>query len=144
MPQQVVLAGIVELHQTIFGDAGTLISKLESKPSLTVVVAKDKEIIIGYKIGYEMDRDTYYSWLGGVNPNYRKKGIASKLMDVQHQYLRGKGYQVIQTKTMNRWRNMLLLNIKHGFDIIDTCTDEKGLHKIILEKHLAISKKVEE
>ncbi len=108
MPQQVVLAGIVELHQTIFGDAGTLIPKLESKPSLTVVVAKDKEKIIGY----EMDRDTYYSWLGGVNPNYRKKGIASKLMDVQHQYLRGKGYQVIQTKTMNRWRNMLLLNIK--------------------------------
>ncbi|WNS77324.1 hypothetical protein RRV45_10165 [Bacillus sp. DTU_2020_1000418_1_SI_GHA_SEK_038] len=43
---------------------------------------------------------------------------------------------VVQTKTMNKWRNMLVLNIKNGFDVIDTYTDEKGIHKIILEKNL--------
>lgn len=37
---------------------------------------------------------------------------------------------------MNRWRNMLLLNIKNGFDIDETYTDDNGLHKIILEKRL--------
>lgn len=37
---------------------------------------------------------------------------------------------------MNRWRNMLVLNIKSGFDIIDTYIDEKVLHKIMLEKKL--------
>jgi hypothetical protein len=31
---------------------------------------------------------------------------------------------------------MLILNIKHGFDVIGTYTDEKGEPKIILEKRL--------
>lgn len=57
-------------------------------------------------------------------------------MEKQHQYLKETGYKVVQTKTMNRWRNMLILNIKNGFDVIDTYTDDKGLHKIRLEKRL--------
>lgn len=28
--------------------------------------------------------------------------IASKLMEKQYQYLKGKGYKIVQTKTMNR------------------------------------------
>ncbi|CAH0346701.1 hypothetical protein BCI9360_03046 [Bacillus sp. CECT 9360] len=57
-------------------------------------------------------------------------------MEKQHQYLKEIGYKVVQTKTMNKWRGMLILNIKSGFNVIDTYTDEKGLHKIILEKNL--------
>lgn len=60
-------------------------------------------------------------------------------MKKQHHYLRETGYKVVQTKTMNKWRGMLVLNIKSGFDVVATCTDEKGLHKIILEKHLVQS-----
>jgi hypothetical protein len=37
---------------------------------------------------------------------------------------------------MNKWRSMLILNIKCGFDVIDTYTDENGRNKIILEKKL--------
>lgn len=29
---------------------------------------------------------------------------------------------------------MLILVIKNGFDVIDTCIDKNGSHKIILEK----------
>jgi hypothetical protein len=57
-------------------------------------------------------------------------------MKKQHQYLRDNSYYVVQTKTMNKWRNMLILNIKSGFDIIDTYTDKKGQLKIVLEKNL--------
>ncbi|MBO1582269.1 MULTISPECIES: hypothetical protein [Bacillus] len=57
-------------------------------------------------------------------------------MEQQHQFLREKGYRIIQTKTKNKWRNMLILNIKSGFDIIGTYTDEKGEPKIILQKNL--------
>lgn len=83
-----------------------------------------------------MDSHTFYSWLGGVHNQYRKHGIASTLMEKQHQFLKEKGFKLVQTKTMNRWRKMLILNIKHGFDVIETYTDEKGLHKIVLEKNL--------
>ncbi|GMB08267.1 hypothetical protein B1no1_09770 [Thermolongibacillus altinsuensis] len=46
------------------------------------------------------------------------------------------GTKFVRTKTKNKWRNMLILNIKHGFDVIGTYTDEKGEPKIILEKRL--------
>lgn len=94
------------------------------------------EKVIGYKIGYALDDTKFYSWLGGVDTDFREFGIGSTIMEKQHQYLREKGYSVVQTKTMNKWRSMLILNIKNGFDVMNTYKDEKGLHKIILEKNL--------
>jgi predicted GNAT family acetyltransferase len=136
IPDDDVLDGIIELHKVIFGTTDDLNNKMENKPKLLVITAMNGKKVIGYKIGYELDNSKFYSWLGGVDTNYRKHGIASKLMEKQHQYLKEIGYSVVQTKTMNKWRNMLALNIKNGFDVIDTYTDEKGLHKIILEKKL--------
>ncbi|MEK5175701.1 GNAT family N-acetyltransferase [Heyndrickxia sp. FSL W8-0496] len=136
IPDVDVLNGILELHKDIFGTTDDLINKMASKPQLLVITAIDGKKVIGYKIGYAIDKNKFYSWLGGVDPNYRKHGIASMLMEKQHQYLKENGYKVVQTKTMNKWRNMLILNIKNGFDVIDTYTDKKGLHKIILEKNL--------
>lgn len=136
IPDEDVLDGIIELHKVIFGTSDDLINKMANKPKLLVITAMNDTKVIGYKIGYELDNNKFYSWLGGVDTYYRKHGIASELMERQHQYLKENGYSVVQTKTMNKWRNMLVLNIKNGFDVIDTYTDEKGLHKIILEKKL--------
>ncbi|MFI8685951.1 GNAT family N-acetyltransferase [Rossellomorea sp. NPDC077527] len=136
LPEDAVLNGIAALHQYIFGTSYDFNNKLASKPRLIIHIAMDNSKVIGYKIGYELDEHTFYSWLGGVDPDYRKHGIASELMRRQHHDLKESGYAVVQTKTMNRWRSMLILNIKNGFDVIDTYTDEKGLHKIILEKKL--------
>ena len=110
--------------------------KMESKPQLLIDIALDGTKVIGYKIGYALDSDKFYSWLGGVDANYRNYGVASKLMDKQHQYLRRNGYKIVQTKTKNKWRSMLILNIKSGFDVIDTYNDDKGEPIIILEKKL--------
>ncbi|MCH4825175.1 GNAT family N-acetyltransferase [Planococcus halocryophilus] len=131
-----VLNGIIDLHKTIFETADGLNEKINNEDKVLIVVAINNMKVIGYKIGYQLNDDTFYSWLGGVDINFRKYGIASKLMEKQHQYLIKAGYSVVQTKTMNKWRNMLLLNIKYGFDVIHTYTDEKGLHKIVLEKKL--------
>lgn len=136
IPNDDVLKRIKELHKLIFSTYDNFDNKISSKTKLLVIVAMDGKKVIGYKIGYEIDKDTFYSWLGGVNPDYRGQGIAFTLMEKQHQYLKEKCYKVVRTKTMNRWRNMLVLNLKTGFDVVETYTDEKGLHKIILEKRL--------
>ncbi|WP_436374830.1 GNAT family N-acetyltransferase [Cytobacillus sp. BC1816] len=136
MPEAGILSGIIELHKNIFGDSEGLVSKMKSKPQLLVLAAVDGEKVIGYKMGYAIDEVTFYSWLGGVAPDNRKNGVASMLMEKQHEYLKETGYKVVRTKTMNIWRSMLILNIKHGFDVIETYTDVKGLHKIVLEKRL--------
>jgi GNAT superfamily N-acetyltransferase len=91
---------------------------------------------VGFKVGYREDPITFYSWLGGVLPEYRGHGIAARLMDEQHTWCRAHSYQYVRTKTLNQWRGMLLLNIKTGFDIIGTQTGRNGVVKIVLEKKL--------
>lgn len=136
IPDAALLHKILILHENIFKDSNTLISKAKYKPKLLFTVGFEKGDVVGYKIGYELDSNSFYSWLGGVNKNDRNKGIASKLMTQQHLYLKAKGYNIVQTKTKNKWRNMLILNIKNGFDVIGTYTDNSGEPKIILEKRL--------
>lgn len=137
VPNDSLMEGIVKLYSAIF-DSNTkdLIRKINNKTKLLFNIVLDGEKVIGFKIGYELDKDKFYSWLGAVDTTYRNNGIASKMMIQQHQYLKELGYKVVQTKTMNKWRNMLILNIKSGFDVIETITDENGLHKIVLEKSL--------
>ncbi|QUG43735.1 GNAT family N-acetyltransferase [Psychrobacillus sp. INOP01] len=136
LPDALLLDSVVELHTNIFGTSDDLINKMGKKHRLLVITAMSGTKVIGYKIGYALDDTKFYSWLGGVDTNFREFGIGTTLMEKQHQYLREKGYSVVQTKTMNKWRSMLILNIKNGYDVIDTYTDTKGLHKIILEKNL--------
>ncbi|WP_244668233.1 GNAT family N-acetyltransferase [Bacillus sp. NTK074B] len=136
LPEDHTMNGMGTLHGSIFETSNDLITEMANKPEILIDIAMDDSRVIGYKIGYQLDTHTFYSWLGGVDPNYRKQGIAAELMKQQHQTLKELGFKVVQTKTMNKWRSMLILNIKNGFDVIDTYTNEKGLHKIILEKKL--------
>ncbi|MBY6036863.1 GNAT family N-acetyltransferase [Fictibacillus nanhaiensis] len=136
MPKGVILEGILHLHKSIFDESDKLVEQMESKSHLMVNVALVDNKVVGYKIGYAIDRNTFYSWLGGVDPHYRGNGIALKLMEKQHQYLKENGYRIVKTKSMNKWRGMLILNLKSGFTIIRTYINKKGEHKIILEKKL--------
>lgn len=136
IPENGVMKNILQLHQTIFNDSETLLNRLENKKNLLITLAMENEKVVGYKIGYELDHDKFYSWLGGVDASHRKHGIASNLMKLQHEFLKQNSYKIVQTKTKNKWKNMLILNLKHGFDVIGTYTDEKGEPKIILEKRL--------
>jgi GNAT superfamily N-acetyltransferase len=91
---------------------------------------------IGFKLGYEQNPDLFYSWLGGVIPSYRGLGVAEDLMNAQHEWCRSQGYSRVQTRTQNRFRAMLTLNIKAGFDIVGYHLSDDGEPKILLEKNL--------
>ena len=139
IPNDHTLEAIHALHEKIFGASEDLLFHMQRQSRLLILIALDDTKLIGYKLGYERDRHTFYSWLGGVDPRYRNKGVATTLMEKQHSYAKEQGYRVIQTKTMNNYRSMLLLNIKYGFDIIETYTNQAGDHKIVLEKRLEAS-----
>lgn len=63
------------------------------------------------KLGINQDRKSrFYSWLGGVYPEYRGQGVASELMCRQHEWCKEQGYEVVRTQTKNKWRSMLILN----------------------------------
>lgn len=125
------------VHNLIFNSKDDLNKKLiDKKSGLTLICYLDNKIV-GYKIGYEKDGSTFYSWLGGVTDDYRKKGIAQKLMDEQISIVKSKGYQKVQTKTSNKWKSMLILNIKNDFQIVDCFKDSNNQQAIILEKYIS-------
>ncbi|WEG14506.1 GNAT family N-acetyltransferase [Pullulanibacillus sp. KACC 23026] len=136
VPEGAILESLLLLHKNIFGESDNLIKDMESKSNILILAAINDSKVIGYKIGYDLDHTKFYSWLGGVDNHFRKHGVGSKLMETQHQYLKENGYKIVQTKSMNKWRNMLLLNIKTGFDVVGTELDKNGEIKIILEKPL--------
>lgn len=126
------------LHDRIFQSEGsdTISEELLSRPRFHIGVAFSEDRVVGYKIGYQDRKHRFYSWLGGVDALCRGRGIASQLMRLQHVWCAEQGYRVVRTQTNNRWRDMLILNLHHGFDIVGTYTDERGESKIILEKRL--------
>jgi predicted GNAT superfamily acetyltransferase len=136
MPDAAMLRKIMKLHIRVFGSEDDLAGRMQEKPNLRIEAALDGETLVGYKIGYSLNREQFYSWLGGVDELRRNQGIAAELLIRQHDFARTSGYRTIQTRTKNKWRNMLLLNIKKGFDVIGTYTDSDGEPKIILEKKL--------
>lgn len=129
---------LAKLSDEIFGvnTGNTRIRKrLEGKQSLIILIAftVHERIPVGFKIGYEDTETLYYSWLGGVLPEYRGRGIASALMQRQHTRIAEMGYPKVETRTRNRYKSMLILNIKHGFNIIGTQFSKNDV-KIILQK----------
>lgn len=124
IPPKNISESLLHLHKSMFCNSTDFLTKLKVQDSFLINVAIHEEKVIGYKIGYEFSKVKFFSWIGGVDNHYRNQGVASNLMREQHNTLKEKGYSIIQTK--NKWRNMLILNIKSGFDIIGTYTDEKG------------------
>jgi len=107
-----------------------------------ILVAVNHQEIIGFKIGYDRFQDgSFYSWLGGILPAYRKDGIALRLAMEQENWALKRGFQSIVLKTRNRFRNMLIFALKNGFSIEDIEIKENiDDNRIILRKNLIIDK----
>ena len=131
-----ILDGVQIVHQLVFDGDRLKESKLNDKKGFLAFVSMENGVVAGFKFGYEIEEDVFYSRLGGVHPSYQKRGIASQLMKAQHDECKKRGYKRIRTYSNNARKAMIITNIKHGFDIIETFVDAKGRHKIVLEKQL--------
>lgn len=108
--------------------------KYQSSP--LCLVAYDNEKPIAFKIGYKLSDSVFYSWLGGVLPSYRNQGLAKLLMQKQHEQLKSAGYHFVRTSSRNKFKSMLILNLKMGFDITGTQLKKPNDLSILLEKEL--------
>lgn len=138
-PDAALQAEIFDLYRTIFNSEPNQEAqeRLSNSRDLLILLAYDEaDNPVAFKIGYRQDPDTFYSWLGGVLPHSRRHGLAQTLMHRQHEWARAQGYRFVHTKTLNRWREMLVLNLRNGFDIVGTYIGKDGRLRIILEKQL--------
>ncbi|ENO0725017.1 GNAT family N-acetyltransferase [Vibrio parahaemolyticus] len=88
--------------------------RLGDKNSL-ILVAENNGAIVGFKIGYELDEDTFYSWFGGVAPQARNEGVAQMLLEAQEEWVAEQGYKTLKVKSRNQFPAMLRLLLRNGY-----------------------------
>lgn len=92
--------------------------RLKHRLSLALVAEREGELL-GFKVGYQNETpDTFYSWMGGVRPEFRKHGIADALAEFQETWARERGFKTVFFKTRNRFPAMIAFGLKRGFKII--------------------------
>lgn len=136
---ETVLEELCSIQPKIFENPYTrvqIFDRIKDTNSFLSVHAYLGTDIVGFKSGYALDPTTFYSWIGGVHPSHRRRGVAQMLMQKQHDLLRKQGFLLVETKTQNKFREMLVTNLKSGFDITRTFTEaDRGL-QIVLQRRV--------
>lgn len=111
--------------------------RLNDKQHLILVADVHGELA-GFKVGYDKFGDrSFYTWMGGVLPAFRKQGVAKMLAEYQEEYAKNAGFKSILLKTRNRHKNMLLFAISSGFKIVEVeCREPIEENRILLRKLL--------
>lgn len=138
IPQE-VLQEMLHLESLCFlnHDSARFLYEYEGKRGLVAVLAQSQGKYIGFKLGYERRQHQFYSWMGGVDPKFRRHGIARELMTRQHQTIKELGYRTVRTITSNQFKPMLILNLQSGFNIIGTQVSQRHNDiRLVLEKNL--------
>ena len=91
--------------------------RLEGVPHLILAAYTATDEAVGFKVAYERD-GFFYSWMGGVHPDYRRRGLARRLAEAQEAWARGRGYSTLTFKPRNRLKAMLCFALQRGFDIV--------------------------
>ena len=92
----------------------SMAQRLGDKNNL-ILVAEKNGSILGFKIGYELDDDTFYSWFGGVAPQARNEGVAQMLLEAQEEWVAEQGYKTLKVKSRNQFPAMLRLLLRNGY-----------------------------
>lgn len=120
-----------------FGHRLEVRKRAEGQKNLLAYIAYEHQVPIAFKLGYEHSPEVFYSWLGGVLPDYRGQGIAGELLRLQHQKIKELGYKSVRTYSRNQFKDMMILNLKNGFRIVGTqFRDKESDIAIIFEKTL--------
>jgi GNAT superfamily N-acetyltransferase len=102
-----------------------------------VMIATLDEIPVGFFTGFELKPGTFFAWLYGVTPEFRRKAIASQLMAAAHDWIAQHEYSLIRFECQNQHRPMLHLAIQQGYDIVGIRWDtDRAANLIIFEKVL--------
>ena len=111
--------------------------RLKHRLYLALVAENDGQLF-GFKVGYQSDNpDSFYSWMGGVRPEFRKQGIADSLAEYQENWAREKGFKSIHFKTRNRFPAMITFGLSRGFKIMEVIP-KGGVedYRVVMSKRL--------
>ena len=111
--------------------------RYKDKEKLIIVAYVNNESA-GYMVSYDKFNDSsFYCWMAGVNPVFRKKGVFKSLINYCIQWAKEKGYDKIRLKTRNHRREMLSYLIKYDFHVIEVDSRDKiEDNRVLFEKNI--------
>jgi GNAT superfamily N-acetyltransferase len=112
--------------------------RLRGRYNPLFLIATLDELPVGFFLGFELKPSVFFSWLYGVLPEFRRKGIASQLMDAVHDWAVEHEYVSIRFECQNQHRPMLHLAIAQEYDVVGIRWDpDRGHNLVIFEKVLS-------
>lgn len=115
-----------------------VLAALQGRQSLVLAAFADHSPV-AYKIGYRTGNrhETLYSWLGGVHPHHRRKGLGTALLLRQHERALAMGISNVETHVWGDNAAMLVLNLRNGFAVAGTLSgpDRPGV-RVVMRKSL--------
>ena len=93
---------------------------------------------IGFKIGYDRFKDgSFYSWMGGVLPEYRQRGVATSLAEIQEKWAEEMSYNKIKMITRKKHKAIIRFSLHRGFKITGgTSKNPASESRVWMEKSL--------
>lgn len=110
---------------------------VRNKPNLLALIAFIDNKAVAFKLGFSEPEkpQSFYSWSGGVLPDFRSLAIASKLMKTQHSLLKEMKVSEVTTKCREDRLEMISLNKKFGFNLVETYQSQQNPK---YQKHLFV------
>ena len=89
---------------------------------ITILIAFYNGIPAGCKIAYDrFGNKIFYSWLGGVLPEFRRKNIAKTLSEKMEEMAQIRGYEFIRFKTRNKFTSVITSYSIHYTKLYEPC-----------------------
>jgi len=90
-----------------------------ARESLVLIAEIDNQLV-GFKIGYDRFKNgSFYSWMGGVLPKFRRKGVAYSLANFQEKWAAENEFSSILLKTRKKHDEMIAFSLNRAFIITE-------------------------
>ena len=131
---------ISELYNRVFSprkDEDFFRRRFQGRHNVSMLVALLDDNPVGFNIGFELMPSTYFSWICGVIPEFRRLGVATQLMHAQQALGVEHNYGYIRFECQNQHRPMLHAAITEGYDLVGIRWDSATASNVVIfEKEL--------
>jgi len=129
---------VVDIFNQVFRpsrDMSYFERRLQGRINPLILLAQVERLPVGFALGYEIKPSTFYCWLIGILPDFRRAGIASQLMEAMAAWASDDGYRIVRFECFNRQRPMLHMAIKQGYDIVGFRYDADSEDNLLVMEH---------
>jgi len=129
------LSLVAELYNQVFSpaqDAEFFERRFQGRHKVTTMVAMIEDRHVGFIIGFELMPSTYFCWMCGVIPDFRRAGISTQLIQAQQAFAQEGNYSVIRFECNNQHRPMLHVAISEGYDLVGIRWDINSSNNVVI------------